>query len=576
MKNRKGQKSIDEGRAAIQARADEIAKHQQQVDSLTKQLGSVETEESAAAEKAKREAGADVWKDIAGPAGAGVLLGGGTTFALNKIIGSGDKARANALIGIGDEIGDTRELTNSAVNRARAVGAAKAAERYAPTTIAGKTGNFLKRAGTYAVPTAFIANEYRRYENMANDENLPWEQRQAASRMANMFLGGFTGVGVEGAARFLNRKEEPGVGRAMMRIEAARDLANRFDAKDLGVGVEDRGSILQAGPRNALNAKPKPPTSRTIEAQATPQIENRSITAAQNYSTTGDTGDMGKSAGKPPTKINTQQQPVESNPATTKIANFSNTGESAELGKDPGKPATKIEPQKTPQELPYRDRLRMAVESVGAKPGRTKQANYEAFKRGLTEENLPKVAEALSLPQGASKATILQRAREMLRTSGKGSFFLPILAGGLAYQMAGGSPAEASVDGTTAEPSMGDKLLAGGTAAGVTAGAQQLMSRIPPAAGAALGMAGGAMTPFAAADTSDMMTQDDINVGRNWLARNIPASRYVSQDMANAYGMAQVPSQNPERQSMGPRVQGNAPDFNTAYQEFLSILAERD
>lgn len=485
MKGRKKQADIDAGRAAIQARADEIAKHQKQIDDLTTKLGKTETEEGAAAEKAKREESADVWKDIAGPAGAGVALGGGTSFALNKIVGAGDKARSNALIAIGDEIGDTRDLTASQVNRSRAVGAAKAAEKYAPTNALAKSGNFLKRAGTYAVPAGFIGYEYSRYHDMANDEGLPWEQRQNAGRVANALLGGFTGVGVEGAARFLNRKEEPGVGRAMMRIEAARDLANRFDAKELGLtqgAVQDRGAIANVTPQAAL---------RTIDVQpqAAPQIESK----------------PSKSAAAP----------------------------------------AKAEPPKPSGDLPYRDRLKMAVESVGGKPGKTKQANYDAFKAGLTNENLPEVAKALNLPEGATKSTVLQRAREMLRTSGKGAYFLPMLAGGLAYNMAD-SPAEAA-DGTGATSDVANKAIAGGTAAGTVAGVQQILSRVPPVVGKALSAGGSMAAPSAMVDATDEFASPEA---RNWAARNFPEALQFGA-VGQAREMAQVPERSPA--NSGPR-----------------------
>ena len=187
----------------------------------------------------------------------------------------------------------------------------------------------------------------------------------------------------------------------------------------------------------------------------------------------------------------------------------------------------------------------MAVESVGGKPGKTKQANYDAFKAGLTNENLPEVAKALNLPEGATKSTVLQRAREMLRTSGKGAYFLPMLAGGIAYNMAD-SPAEAA-DGTSAAGDFTGKALAGGTAAATTAGIQQVLSRIPPAAGTALS-AGGSMTaPSAMVDATDEFASPEA---RNWAARNFPEAMQFGA-VGAARDMAQVPERSPA--NSGPR-----------------------
>jgi hypothetical protein len=141
------------------------------------------------------------------------------------------------------------------------------------------------------------------------------------------------------------------------------------------------------------------------------------------------------------------------------------------------------------QPMRYSDRLKMAVTAAGARPGKTKAANVEALKRSLTTANMPAVADALNLPGTADRSTVLQRLREISKIGGKLVF--PIGAGVAAYEMAG-SPAEAA-DGTTPEPSTGQRLGAAGAAAGATYGAGKLMQAVP-AIGKAMGPLGAALS----------------------------------------------------------------------------------
>jgi len=189
-------------------------------------------EERAAQERQQREAGADPITNIAVPMGIGTGVGMAASYGLNSIVGAGDRARVRAINEIGEEIGPTRDLTASQTNRARAVGAAKAAERFSPSTGMGKLSAALKRIGSYGVPGGMVLNEYHRYDTIASDESRPWAERQAAARIANGLLGVGTGIVAEGAARALNPVGAVGEGRSMMRIEAARDLARRMDDAD--------------------------------------------------------------------------------------------------------------------------------------------------------------------------------------------------------------------------------------------------------------------------------------------------------------------------------------------------------
>jgi hypothetical protein len=64
-------------------------------------------------------------------------------------------------------------------------------------------------------------------------------------------------------------------------------------------------------------------------------------------------------------------------------------------------------------------------------------------------------------------------------------------------------------------------------------------------AGKALGMTGSMMGPMAAGDMTDM-SQEDLNQGRNWMARNAPTLA-LGPGMSQAYDMAQVPEPSPMR-----------------------------
>jgi hypothetical protein len=266
MSKRKGQTSIDEGRAAIKAREEEVRLHNEAVERITGQLGEAETGEGTAAEKAKREESSDPLMNKIVPGAIGAAAGSGVTYGLNKIVGAGDASNANALIEIGDEIGPTEKLTNSQMNRSRAVGAAAAADQFAPKSKLAKALNFGGRVGTYAVPIGFIANEYQKYQKQADDKSLPWEEQQAAQRMANGFLGGFTGIGLEGAARFFNKKTPEGVGKAMMRINTARDYAKRMDESDA------RPRAASSPLARALTEEPRAKSfPKTIDAEILPE-----------------------------------------------------------------------------------------------------------------------------------------------------------------------------------------------------------------------------------------------------------------------------------------------------------------
>lgn len=220
--------------------------------------------------------------------------------------------------------------------------------------------------------------------------------------------------------------------------------------------------------------------------------------------------------------------------------------------------------QKAPAGPPMRhsDRLKKTATAAGAKPGKTKSANVEAIKKNLTAQNMPDVAESLNLPRTASRSTILQRLREISNVGGK--YVWPAMAGAIAYdavlgdaEAAGEPEIEAGTGNRAASgPSLSDHLEATGaaTVAGATtAGGIKLadaLSRVAPTTMRALGGSAPGMLPEMISSMTDY-PQEDLNRGRNWMARNLPEALQVGA-VSEAREMATVPEKNPAR------VYGNA------------------
>jgi hypothetical protein len=168
----------------------------------------------------------------------------------NRGLDKFERGNVEALKEIGDELGPTNRLTSSQINRSRAVGAAAAAERFAPANPLLKGLNAVGRSASYGVPAGVFYNEYSNYAQRANDQNLTDKERKANQRIANGLLGVATGIGVEGGRRFFFPARAPGMGEAMMRIQTARDFAQRMDRAD---------------------AQPKEPKTRAPKAVTPPQ-----------------------------------------------------------------------------------------------------------------------------------------------------------------------------------------------------------------------------------------------------------------------------------------------------------------
>lgn len=162
--------------------------------------------------------------------------------------------------------------------------------------------------------------------------------------------------------------------------------------------------------------------------------------------------------------------------------------------------------------------------------------------------------------------TQLQDALKKLPKAGP--MAIPAAAGTLAY-MATPSDANASTDGASVTGN--DRALtnaAGGAGAGY--GMSRLMDtlkRNAPNAMRAVGSGLTMATPGAAVDMTDV-DQENLNMARNSAARYLP--EFVQGGaIGEARDMAQVPTPNPERMSMGPRIEEPGP----ADAEFDALVA---
>lgn len=230
-------------------------------------------------------------------------------------------------------------------------------------------------------------------------------------------------------------------------------------------------------------------------------------------------------------------------------------------------PVPALPPQEPKAQAPaapmrHSDRLREAATAAGAKAGRTKAANVDAVKRGLTAENSAAVAKALNLPETAERKAILQRLREISTIGGK-----------MAIPAAVGSYLAATGDSEAADASIGDRATnaagnfavgAGGAYAG-----SKLVDALRAAAPTAMKALGGGlsmMAPGAAADITDGLADIDpqkikehdnaiLNSAVQRFPFNTELVRGLSKQHSDAFDIAQVPAPNPERRSMGPRLE---------------------
>lgn len=226
-------KAQQSGQAQTQLKGQELELERIRLEQAErKRLAEEEAARKAAEQSAAREQAADPLMDtfvpFAGGAGVGALYGELANRGLNKY----EAGNAKALNEIAREIGPTKNLTGSQLNRSRAVGAAQAAERFAPSGPLSKALSSVGRASSYGIPAGVVYNEYTNYQGRANDPNLTEKERKANQQIANGLLGVTTGIGVEGGRRFFFPSRPEGIGTAQMRIDTARDFARRMDAND--------------------------------------------------------------------------------------------------------------------------------------------------------------------------------------------------------------------------------------------------------------------------------------------------------------------------------------------------------
>lgn len=194
------------------------------------------------------------------------------------------------------------------------------------------------------------------------------------------------------------------------------------------------------------------------------------------------------------------------------------------------------------ERLPNAQRMKMAAEAVRGKvkSGLKKEAYYNMMKRGLKPENMASVAKSFGLPETATRKSILDHARTILKLPGKSSILLPFAAGAMAVDAL--NPVEAA-DGTQVDPTTGEQAAAFGLGAGLYEGGRRLMQAIPPVASGALA-AGGAMALPNEISNAMEGTPEQMNMARNKAARYLPEAMQFGA-VSEAREMAQVPERNP-------------------------------
>lgn len=253
---------------------------------------------------------------------------------------------------------------------------------------------------------------------------------------------------------------------------------------------------------------------------------------------------------------------------------------------DAAKPPASPEEAPAAPKTPNSARLIAAARAAGATGPLTKQgaADFLAANPGKATGA---VAKALGVSNGPNLSSRIANAvKTMASTRGASSIALPLLAGGLAYELAG-EPAEAA-DGSGAVATPANRLAAAGTAAGTAYGVNKLAQALPQAVNTAFS-AVGRMQPVMMVDEltnwapmseeGKAQMQGNENQTLNMLARNLPHALQPGA-VRHAGEMAQVPPRNPmfhdvPDQPNALAAAGDQPDaFGAALADFMSLLRD--
>lgn len=285
-------KSGEGTRQALKAQtASKAAQSNNQLRSQELDLKKLELEqagkarEGEAAERQRREQSADPLTDTFLPFAAGAGVGGVYGELTNRGLDRYERGNTRALREIADELGPTKKLTSSQINRSRAAGASAAAERFAPSSPGRQSAAMLGRGLSYGIPAAMILNEYGNYQGRADDEGLTDAERQSNQQIANGLLGTATGLGVEGGRRFFFPSRDDGLGKALMRVMTARDFANRMDDKD---APDPKATLLRSAVSapKTIDITPDPvPTTKPAASPAPAQLPPPEADAADGPQT---------------------------------------------------------------------------------------------------------------------------------------------------------------------------------------------------------------------------------------------------------------------------------------------------
>lgn len=547
MKGRKTQTDIDAGRKAIAEREKTVADHNRAVGDLFTKLDEASKDETAQsnregdeARRQERESKANPWTDTFLPFAAGAAAGGVYGELANRGLDRFERGNAQALREIADELGPTNKLTTSQLNRSRAAGAAAAAERFAPTNPLLKGMNTVGRAASYGIPAAVLYNEYSNYQGRANDPNLTESERGANQQIANALLGTTTGIGVEGGRRFFFPSREPGLGAAQMRIQTARDLATRLDAKDAAASAPPPST-----PTKAAEATPAPSGPRAV----TPGSRADLMKQAKRYNIAGRStmsveqlreavGEAVKSTPAPRGGAATKMLKGLAGPAAAASLAYAMTPDRAEAG--------------GPADVSRYISSRLVSSGNNLSRVADVYDDYTKFAAARGETPIPLAAFSRQMREGGIG---------MGRMANENQYMASIRPGEYQAPARGGGPAEA--------------LTNAGIAGGAAYGVGRAIDRLPAAVGGAMRTAGEAFAP----STIDAMTDyspDELAQGRNWMARNLPEALQFGA-VGEAREMATVPSPSPYRQqplAAAESLEAPEMDFDTQLADLTSLLQQ--
>lgn len=253
-KGRKGQKEIDEGRALVSRRNEEVKAFNEQIGKLNEQLGAAAESEEKSSQAARGNAKADEreaekrspW-GIAAQVGSG-LPAGAAGYMAGRL--AGDYANKDA-----DEAQRSRNETLNKVAQDRRAGLTTREGARTATELAGarppqsRIGRFMGRAGAQATLGTLMAGKGLLLSQAVSEDD-PLLNQAVNQGFSSAMIGGGVGLAEKGLQHGFNPRVAPDAS-SLAVIES-----NQLRRNGLG-GAVDKGA-LQAMPDDGAKALPAP------------------------------------------------------------------------------------------------------------------------------------------------------------------------------------------------------------------------------------------------------------------------------------------------------------------------------